>query len=174
MRWVHQGLNAQYAQAVQFKTALGIVNAGRIVVFGDEANEAKLLIVTSDNERVLAAAWSSRHRPQAVIVAHASGRVQIFANKRMGLRLNALAAAVRIAEAAKRGITLDLSTEMLEREGSVVGAEVWHYFLAGEMLFNGSLTAPRTEATLLSIEELIELFQQHVQPPSPIEEIPAT
>ena len=52
----------------------------------------------------------------------------------------------------------------LQREGSVSGAEEWHYHPGGQFLLNGSLSAPGTSPTRLSLDEIRKAVRVGLNP----------
>lgn len=134
---------------------------------GPNGRILKMVTISSDNEQMAGFALSVHGVRAAIVIQQNSSRnVQIFFNKSAELELQTaeIARIVRYAEQSVRGKILTTNPQILSAEGIVPGAEVWHFFPQGQMLLNGSLTAPSKPPTLLSLEEIQDLVRIGVNP----------
>lgn len=91
---------------------------------------------------------------EIVVVRNSSGNVVVFTRQGSDLPLHAIAMRIRIAERRAAGYTGPaLSRDELMREGSVPGAENWHF--TGWALLNGALTNPYLPPTRLALERIL-------------------
>jgi len=131
----------------------------RIFTVRDNGNSLKVAVVESDNEVVAKFARSARGGNSALVIQKQStGNVQIFLNRRFGfVKMEKIAKFIRLAEQKAKGKLISLSEETLKREGSVPGAEEWHFFKKGQMLLNGSVSHPEVPPTKISLEEIMRI-----------------
>lgn len=91
---------------------------------------------------------------EIVVVQNSSGNVVVFTRQGSMIPLHAIAMRIRIAERRASGYTGPaLSRDELMREGSVPGAENWHF--TGWALLNGALTNPYVPPTRLALERIL-------------------
>ena len=148
-------LDAKYKQCVEFEKAQ--------VEFGEKARmhpfragfpeqPLTMAIIESDN---LALAKHARQRNVAILVQKtALGNVQIFIDKKTGLRMENVVGELRRVEAKMR--RLSLAYEESFKEGNFM---YWYYQPAGEMTFNGSKTAVE-EPTRIPLEIITATVMQ--------------
>jgi hypothetical protein len=123
----------------------------------------QIVSVQTDAEKVKARAFSSYGGYKAVLVQrNHRGNIQVFANPHHQLDLTQVVAEVRKAELTRRkgtpGPEVDYSAE-----GTLESVPAWHFFKEGNMLLNGSLTAPDVTPSHLSLEEVTELVLSNIR-----------
>lgn len=163
MEWVFLGLDAKYAEQVNFFGTTAEEFARRATIHeirSPRGEPLRLAVIESDNEQIgKYARWD--HGGNAAIVIHRkrTGHTQIYTRHKDGLTLRELAQILRFEEqrAKKRIVTTDW--RILAEEGAVTGAEEWYYHKGGEMLLNGSLTSPKVHPTRLSLSQLVQFVQ---------------
>lgn len=169
-RWTNEWLRAHHAQQQEFhQAAKRTFEADALafeLVFGEE--KLKLASIQTDADQVKAYAFSRYGGFVAVVVQRNSrGNIQIFVNKFYGLDLVPVAAAVRLGELAARRRDPVIGTDY-RVEGTVADVPEWYFFLEGQMLLNGSLTAPDVPPSALSLEEVTEIVRTAIRrSPSP-------
>lgn len=127
--------------------------AGKIKIFCGEC---------SDDSKTHSAAFSAG--ASVAIVRRAESRqTQIFKSARSKISLSQVVVQVRLAEAAKRGVSLaagDASGEFC------AAVPQWYYQQSGaERIFNGSTTKPLEDKdiSLLSLEELAQIVSTYAE-----------
>lgn len=156
-------LEAKYHQQVAFWSNAQQALDGAITfeVFEGPSGPIKLAIARSDNPEASKFARSEAGGGADIVIQHQTrGNTQVFINRKSGkgiISLRDLARMVRIEEQKLKGSFLVRDWNLLAVEGKIEGAEEWYYHPEGEMLLNGSLTAPNVPATKISLERLIEL-----------------
>lgn len=162
MKWAVQGLEAVYRQQVRFLSNAQALDEGAITfeVFEGPNSPIKLAIARSDNPEASKFARSADGGGADIVIQRqSSGNTQIFINRKSGkgvVSLRDLARMVRIEEQNLKGKFLIRDWNLLAIEGKVEGAEEWYYHPGGEILLNGSLTAPNVPPTRISLEQLVE------------------
>lgn len=133
----------------------------------------RVLRVNSDSERMIGYITSYlpfRERPDLIVQRHSSGQHQVHTNYASNLCIDDVAAALRLAEAKERGLTLPNDPELLRSEGNLLGVAMWGYLMGKKKmkkLFNGGLTAPNAEPTKLPTEQIIDIIFANVKPEPP-------
>jgi len=154
--WICQELEGFKAQAlVDSILRNGQFNTVRVNIGG----ESKILKVTwavCDNLKFAAMA---RNAGFAVVVQrNKNGLTQIFINQHHKhlMDIEAVVEAVRRAELlAQGGEESDLVGENLRQIGKTASVPNWYYMMPGDMLLNGSESAPDTEPSKLSLPGLV-------------------
>ena len=170
MRWAMLALDALYDDQEAFWNSTPQEfrkNAQIEGISGPNGKTLKMVTVLSDNEQMAGFAHFVRGGRAAIVIQQkSSGNVQIFINKSAGLELQfaEIARLVRYAEQNVRENILTTDPQILSAEGIVPGAEVWHCFTQGQMLLNGSLTAPNVPPTHLSLKVIQDLVRIGVNP----------
>jgi hypothetical protein len=84
------------------------------------------------------------------------GNVQIFTSNQIETDLSNVAILLRLVEQKISGTKDFISFEELAREGTIKSVSEWNYckFEQGEMLLNGSHTAPNTLATKIPLKDI--------------------
>lgn len=94
-----------------------------------------------------------------VVVKNSKGHVQIFTQKKDGVNIADIAAAIRYEEARLSGNKELVNFEALHRDGTSEIAKNWYLFKHGGMLLNGSSTTPDQKPTGLGLEKITETIQ---------------
>jgi hypothetical protein len=124
-------------------------------VTGPRGDVFKVATVISDDSLMMTYALFVEPAIAVFIQQELSGNVQIFGNKtfqKRGLNLDGVALMIRELAQKTNHYHGYTSIKDLTGEGKVLGAEEWHYFPAGLMLFNGSLTAKKVPPTKIPLE----------------------
>lgn len=95
------------------------------------------------------------HNAAVVVQQRSSGQAIIMSDKRYGMSLRAVAAVIRYFEQRKAGKIVVKDKATLEQEGSIKGAENWHYDARIQCLLNGSDSAPDVPPTKLVLKEMV-------------------
>jgi len=168
IKWVEMGIKAKYWEQLQFfKEAKEEFDRAAEVeeVQGPGGRMLKMVSIISDNEQISKFARSVYGGRAAIVIQkRSSGNIQIFTNKKFGLRLFDVARILRIEEQKVKGKVIVKDWQKLESEGEVEGIEEWFYHKIGEMLLNGSLTAPNVPPTRLSLQRIKELVAIGLNP----------
>ncbi|KKQ77548.1 MAG: hypothetical protein A3A96_02355 [Candidatus Zambryskibacteria bacterium RIFCSPLOWO2_01_FULL_39_39] len=156
-------LNAKYAEQYDFHVIAGEEAKKATVEEVLTASGKKLRIVTvkTDCEAVGKYIRSEYGGGADIIIQKNSRRqVQIFTDKRSGLNMTDTAQILRLVEQESKDqevVTSDWN--LLAGEGKVIGAEEWYFFPTGNMLLNGSLTAPNTPPTNIALQDIQSLVK---------------
>ena len=164
--WAIDALNAKYLEQKAFVDAqtTELENA-EVLTITAGAKEFTMVVVESDNEHVSKAARSKDGLDAAIVVQKRSrGNVQIYTNKRHGLQLLDLAQMLRLEEQHLKGRMVTTDWKVLVAEGKVEGAEEWYYHHEGQMLLNGSLSAPDVPPTNISLDRIKQAIIIAVNP----------
>ncbi len=168
IEWAMVGLEAKYQEQLQFFTATKqeFERAAEIEeVEGPGGQTLKMVTVVSDDEQMSKFARSSFGGRAAIIIQKQSlGNVQIYTNKRYGLTLYDVTQMIRLAEQRAKGQVVTTDWKTLSSEGKVEGAKEWFFHQTGQMLLNGSLTAPDVPPTRLSLGQIKEIVRIGVNP----------
>ena len=159
--WATLALETIYREQDQFnRVAAEELKKARIYSFRSRGSAIKIAAIESDNEVVAKFARSARGGNIAIVIQKQnSGNVQIFLNRRFGwIPMQKIARFIRLAEARFGGKAITTDKEILEREGSVQGAEDWHFFKKGQMLLNGSSTHPDVPPTKIPFGEIAAII----------------
>ena len=154
--WAIEALTAKYLEQKAFVEAQTTeLEKAEVLTIMVGAKEATLVVIESDNELVSKAARSKDGLDAAIVVQKcSSGNVQIYVNKRHGLQLFDLAQMLRLEEQHLKGNIVTRDWKVLSAEGKVDGAEEWYFHHEGQMLLNGSLSAPDVSPTQISLERI--------------------
>lgn len=158
--WAMAALDAKYHEQEQFLRVLKPEFEAKAQVeeirVGNRTE--RLVAIQSDLENIHKYARSESGARAAVVIQRRSGgNVSIHGDKKPGVDLNETAKLLRLAEQAAKGRIVTSDDERLTSEGQVPGAEEWFYHKRGQMLLNGSLTAPDVPPTHLSLDQIREL-----------------
>ncbi len=127
----------------------------------NRGRRCKLAVITSDNDQIPSFALSKRGGlAEVVIVAKSSGNVVIMSRPDSKVILKDVAKVLRIEEHLASGSSEPLPRwDVLAEEGTLPLVPEWHYFKAGESLFNGSKTHPDVPPTRLGLDRIVELVK---------------
>lgn len=176
IRWTLQALQAHAKQAADYHyQGPKLFETARVIPL-DDAAKATLAVVKTDNEQAWRFGWTQRGGRHAVILCQrSSGQMQIFTNRQFGFNLDQLAVDLRIGELTTRGPVEAPPSNVLRSEGTLPLVPEWHYFSPAMMIFNGSLTAPNTPVTSLTVDKVAELIIKNLgEQVSPKAEVTAT
>lgn len=175
--WVCKALDAKYTEQLGFinQAKQAFANA-QVDTIDTYRGEVRMVTTTTDAED-----FSKYARFQGagiVIQQRSTGNVQVFTNKRLGIKLYNVAALVRFTEMRTKGVPtipelqihdgnsiLQLRKDRtlwneLTSEGVIIDAAEWYYDPRLEALLNGSLVAknvPPTKIPLNRIQELVRI-----------------
>lgn len=124
------------SDSTRFETLKGLIGTIRITS------------VLSSNQEIAKYCRSRQGGSSSVVIKSdpKEKSTQIFFEKKAGLDPRPILAEIRWAEMQLKGIKVKPSQEILEREGTVEGAEEW--FFDGHTIMNGSLTTKVTPSKL--------------------------
>jgi hypothetical protein len=163
IKWVEMGIEAKYYEQSQFfkEAREEFRKAGKIEwIKGPGGQKLKMVSIISGNSQVAKYARSVNGGQAAIVIQkHPKGNVQIFTNKRFRLKLFDVVRVIRLEEQKAKGKVIVRDWQKLESEGEIEGIEEWFYYKIGEMLLNGSLTAPDVPPSRLSLERIEELVK---------------
>jgi len=166
IKWTEMAIEAKYFEQSQFfrKAKEEFESKAKTQWVKTSKGKVKMVTVVSDLPETVKYALSiSGGQAGVVIIQNTSGNVQIFTSKRFGLKLSELARIIRIEEQKAKGKILIRDWKKLESE-EVEEIKEWFYFQKGEMLLNGSLTAPDVPPTRLSLKKIEELVKIGLNP----------
>jgi hypothetical protein len=134
-------------------------------IIGPQGERLKMVTIVSDNELMNKFARSKLGGEAAIVIQQNSkGNVQIFTNKKYGLKLYDVVKIIRYTEQWRKGAIVTTDWDRLAAEGIITGAEEWYFHEAGQMLLNGSLTHPDVPPTNLTIENIKEAVRIGINP----------
>lgn len=164
--WANEGIEAKYKEQLEFGPALEAVKSGEPIGFpGPKGKPVKALVVHTDNKLVMKAAQSEYGpKPDLVVQQNSRGQVQIFINKKSGLRIDRVVRYLRIAELREKRKKTDHPEQVLRQQEFVCPDDCWYYFIPGEMILNGSNTAPDVAPTKLSMEMILDCLRLGLAP----------
>lgn len=161
IRWVEMAIEAKYQEQLQFvtETKTEFERAAEVEeIAGPGGRTLKMVSVVSDNPLMNKFARSAQGGYVAIIIQQqTSGNVQIFTDKRFGIDLRDVVRMIRLEEQKANGELITTDWRELEVEGKIEGIEEWYYHREGQMLLNGSLTAPNVPPTRLSLKQIKEI-----------------
>ncbi len=161
--WVHQALDAKYAEQYSFHGPTREVFArdAKIETITGPRGPIRVATIVSDDPNM------SKHARSAgasiVIQRQNSGNTQIFTNQEAGITLFDTATLINLAEQEAEGEVKVGDWKVLAAEGTIPGGR-WHFFTKGQMLLNGSLTHKDVPPTKLSPEEILKIVKIGVNP----------
>lgn len=161
MAWVFTALDAKYNEQFQFfngakkdfdkKAEIEIVSNGH-------KNPVKVVFIESDDTKVATYARSVMGCQAAMVVQKgSSGNVQVYTNKKRGLKITDVVKCLRVAEQQKKGRVIVTDWKRLAYEDKLPEVLEWYYHQEGQMLLNGSLSAPDVPPTKIPWDEIKEL-----------------
>jgi len=160
IQWAIMGLEAKYYEQVQFfqETKKEFDEKAKVIEIKSNGRTLKVAVIESGNEVMSKFARSSFGCEAAVVIQkHPSGNVQIFTNRKYGLKITDVAQMLRLEEQRLKGKLITTDWQALAAEGKVEGAEEWYFHTEGQMLLNGSLAAPGVTPTRISLERIVEI-----------------
>ncbi|MEK7624427.1 MAG: hypothetical protein AAB404_01730 [Patescibacteria group bacterium] len=167
MEWVMAGLEAKYQEQDSFfnEAKKEFDRMAKIEeIPGPRGVLLRMATVVSDDEQINKFARSAYGGNTAIVIQRkSSGNVQIYTDKRYGLRLNDVAQMIRLEEQKAKGKIITKNWAMLASE-KVIGAEEWFFHHIGQMLLNGSLTATGVPTTKIPLEKIQEIVRIGINP----------
>lgn len=125
----------------------------------------KMVTIESDDPLINRYARSTHGGKAAIIVQkNSSGCVQIYTNRKNSLVLYDVAQMIRLREQEKKGQIILADWKKLSTEGSLPEIPEWFFHHEGQMLLNGSLSAPDVNPTQLSLDEIKGLVRIGINP----------
>jgi len=159
-KWVSVYFYAEWENQRQFleEASVEFVNAIRILVPAGDWNKLyPIAAIRSDNDKIMKFSRSKAGGKQSLLFQmRSSGNWAIFSFRGP---LDETVAILRHAELKKRGNAVECSHEHLMSDGTIPEVPNINYHRNGNQIFNGSLTHPDVEPTLLGFEEIWELVQ---------------
>jgi hypothetical protein len=117
--------------------------------------QLKIIYAESDNPALAGYIRSRAVGAHMVIQKTSSGHVNFITNQNAHLKLNKLARLVKLLEAEKNGLTLNIdSLEELEKPGRTDGLPHWYYDTRANTLQNGGVSPQGIPPTKLSFADL--------------------
>lgn len=156
MNWASMALDCVYSEQVRFAKEAAEEFRSKAKKYALK-NGATVAVIESDNDLVAKFARSRRGGFASVVIQkNSTGNVQVFSNRKCPVRIDMakISQFIRLEEQKKKGKVITLKPEDLRRDGEVRGAEEWHYFKKGEMLFNGSLSHPDVPPTNIDLDTI--------------------
>lgn len=165
VQWAMDAIDAKYLEQMKFEEAAQQVEKEAVVetVTGPRGQRCTVVTISTSNNQ---AAKAARSKFQAdVVIRHdpTKGHVQIFTSQRSGLKLYRVANILRLREQEARRQVFVADPQELSSKGMCAG---W-YYADGEMLLNGSETAPDVEPTVLGLEAIREAVRLGLEPKRP-------
>lgn len=162
MRWTMDVLRGIIFSQSEFGRTHKVVENATIVT-GAAANGFpwRIVILETDLVQAKKRALSDREHPATVAVTrNGRGQVQVFFSGKFKIDPLPIVAGIRQAELEHRGVEGQFD---LAQEGALYPGDIWHFFPSMPALFNGTLTAPNTAATGLSLDFIVETVKQGLE-----------
>lgn len=162
IEWTTTGLEAKYQEQLQFFTATKkeFEKATKIEQIQCNGKTVNLVIAVSDDGQMSKFARSFHGCNAAIVIQKlSSGNVQIFSNKKFKITFYDVAQMLRLEEQKAKGKLITTDWKELATEGKVEGAEEWFFHKEGQLLLNGSFTAPNVPPTQISLKQITELVK---------------
>ncbi|MBI3573297.1 MAG: hypothetical protein HY092_03810 [Candidatus Kerfeldbacteria bacterium] len=162
IEWAVQALEAKYAEQSEFAASVAQIKRAsldEISLHGvTNGPVAKIMTIESDRRMILAAAIADREcRLDVIIQKRSDNRVMIMTSRNSGYALGEVVWRLRVKEkdpfAQESAIPWEQRRD-LSCEGFGPNDERWFYAKRGEMILNGSHTAPNVPPTGLTLKEI--------------------
>lgn len=166
MDWVMKGIQIKYEKQLRFFDAVKkeFEQNSKVEEIQGPGRMLKMVSIVSDNAQMNNFARSIHGvKADIVIQKRPSGNVQIFTNAKSGLVLYDIAQMINLAEQEAEGEVKITDWKILSSEGMIPGGR-WFFLQEGQMLLNGSLTAPGVPPTKISFEKIKEIIRIGVNP----------
>ncbi len=169
IKWVMDALDAKYQEQGRFLVAQKEVQeSSQTEIVRGPRCELMLVYGVSSNEEFAKAA---RNRGAAVVIQrHPPGdyplanSTQIFTTKRFGLKMYDVVAMLRAEEQKAVGKVATTDWDALRSEGKVPGCPEWYFHEEGQMILNGSTSAPDTPRSRLDLEQVVQIVKTGLDP----------
>lgn len=162
--WLQTITEAEKLQDQAFQAAIvEIKEKAKITeIIGPNKRKLRLLVIESDNNEMgRASRFQGGGNADIVVQKRSSGQVTIHSNRKNNLKFFALARILRFEEQKAGGEVTVTNWRELSNEGMMFG---WYFHHQGQFLLNGSITAPATPPTKLSLARIEELIAIAVNP----------
>ena len=134
---------------------------GKILSFEVVQGPAELLgVAVESNNLSFPSFIRTNKRKDIVIQRRTTGHASIITKQIRSIDLRPAAAALRVAEAKKKGIAITTSLDELQKPGRLDGVEEWFYDDAANTIQNGGAYTRGFTPTRLSLEEIVELLRE--------------
>jgi hypothetical protein len=161
IQWVIDGLNAKHTEQKKYhyEAKKEFRERGKIITATSSKNKSvKIAIINTDNE--LVNKWAREEENCSIVLQKNSlGHVQIFTNKKHGIRMDLVAIEIRRVEIQLKNLPIPLD---LSGEGRVLGAEEWYFHEKLQALLNGALTAKDVIPTKIPIEKITQIIKENI------------
>lgn len=171
VEWTMEALDWKYQEQKSFLSANQEIDSSAETrkIHGPKG-ELTMVVGETSNEEFSKAA---RAQGAAVVIQRhpksdkpLSESTQISTNKKFGLKLQDVVAMLRVEEQQKRGNVVTTDWATLTSEGKVPGVEEWYFHVVGQMVLNGSLSAPDTPRSKLGLDQIVEIVEIGLNPKS--------
>src|SRR3989344_1298144 len=135
---------------------------GKVKIFSAKhfGNDMKVIYFESDNNSLAGHLRSSMVGADLVIQRLETGHVNFVTKQSRQIRLHKLARLVKLLEAEKNNITLEVDLAELEKPGRTNGLDHWFYDARANTLQNGGISPQKIPPSLLSYEELEQIVKK--------------
>ena len=165
--WLFMGLDAMYETQRKFhyETAKEFSEVAEVKEISSPKGTIRVAIIKSDNAQMSIYARSEVGGNAAIVIqSRSTGHIAVTNKQALGIRMNGVVRAIRIAERRKNGIESKLDRTILESEGRIEGAENWWYQEGTGAILNSSPTAQGIEPTKLSLDEVFNIVKNALNP----------
>ena len=167
--WTVLAIEAKYLEQLQFWTTTRgeFMRISRVEEIQGPGDRGVVVVSFKSDDPLMNKFARSSHGANAAVVVqkNSSGNVQVFTNKRFGLKLFDVARMLRLEEQRLKGGILQTTDAMeLTKEGVVPGCEEWYFHHEMQSIMNGSLTAKDVPRTRLSFERIVEIVHIGINP----------
>lgn len=134
---------------------------GKILSFTAYQGSAELLGVAVHSDNLAFPSFIRTVKKKDIVVQRrTTGHASVITKQIRSIDLRPAIAALRVAEAKKKGMTLPTSVEELQKPGRLLGLEEWYYDDAANTLQNGGAYTQGTMPTRLSNEEIVAILEE--------------
>jgi hypothetical protein len=134
---------------------------GKIISFEVTQGPADLLGVALESDDIGFASFIRTVKKKDIVVQkRTTGHTNIITKQLRSIDMRPLIAALRIAEAQKKGTNLTMDIEVLQRPGRMSEVEEWYYDDAANTIQNGGAFPQGLPPTRLSEHEIIGIIKQ--------------
>lgn len=134
---------------------------GEIFKMKQGPGDLKCAVLETDNI-ALAGFLRAAKRMDLIVQRRSTGHTNVLTRQERSLDLRQVIAALRIAEAAKKGVEISTEPAKLQAPGKLEGIEEWYYDDAANTLQNGGVNPGDIPATRLSKEEILAIVKSEI------------
>lgn len=98
-------------------------------------------------------------RMDLIVQRRSTGHTNVLTRQERSIDLRPVISALRVAEAAKKGVTIPTDQTVLRAAGKCPGVEEWYYDDAANTLQNGGVNPGDIPATRLSMDEVLAIVK---------------